>query len=127
MSDFFKDFLKIGTSWRKFNKIVFALALGLAVFGCVPLIILLIAYVPYGVWLAIGSILLLLISFSAWGMLLEYFDNIAQIKEKVCMSTPTFTPCESEPEIENSDWECIHCGSLNKINQDYCKDCGKYK
>lgn len=35
--------------------------------------------------------------------------------------------CLSDEKDVVTDWKCRHCGSTNKLGQDYCKDCGKYR
>lgn len=47
-----------------------------------------------------------------------YYENKDSIRGLRCLS--------DKKEIV-SDWKCKHCGSINKTNQDYCKDCGKYR
>lgn len=36
-------------------------------------------------------------------------------------------PAFSIPEHKDSDWICKKCGSINKKNSPYCKDCGEYR
>ena len=136
--------------WRKLNKAVFSISL---VAACIAVIAGSIwgfnqkSEGIYGVaaydnsWLGIvillGGAILILVLFSAWGILLEFLDNVADIRNAVCkgqhMTSGQQTYSSQHPLLRNSTpnnitprvsgWKCPRCGIENSPQATRCAEC----
>ena len=74
--------------WRKLNKVIFYICLVLTSIAVLVGTIMSFCSGRYTWWLGFvvlfGGIVLIPVIFSAWGILLEFLDNVAAIRRKVC-------------------------------------------
>ena len=140
--------------WRKMNKVVFYISL---VAACIAVlggsiwgfnqksegINGIAAYDNswLGIVILLGGAILILVLFSAWGILLEFLDNVADIRNAVCngqriQSRPqtntnqpsllrNSTPHNITPRV--SGWKCPRCGIENPPQATHCTECDERK
>lgn len=140
--------------WRKLNKSVFSISL---VAACIAVIAGSIwgfnqksegihGVAAYdnswlGIVILVGGAILILVLFSAWGILLEFLDNVADIRNAVCngqrmQSRPqtntnqpsllrNSTPYNITPRV--SGWKCPRCGTENSPTSTHCTECDERK
>ena len=121
--------------WRKLNKAVFYISLAAA---CIAVLVVSIwgftSEALGNSWLGfvilIGGTILILVLFSAWGIFLEFLDNVADIRRAVCKgqhnpgsqtsqieqvsnAAPSVTQTEqfsAEQVVVPKGWTCTGCG-----------------
>lgn len=139
--------------WRKLNKVFFTLSL---VFSIIAVVGGSIAGFMMGslFWLGFvilgAGLILIPAMFSIWGIFLEFIDNVAAIKRKICngngggylinanigAAAQTATAGQTDAagaqyvarQFDNDEnWNCQNCGKKNEAEATFCYNCGTPK
>ena len=150
--------------WRKLNKLVFYISL---VTACIAVIagsiwgfcqksiefhvssneVVILNSSWIGTTILFGGTILILVLFSAWGIFLEFLDNVADIRRAVCKgqhipssqtsqieqvsnttsSVPQTEQFSAEQVVVPKGWTCTGCGKYNDADAVFCYNCGKPK
>lgn len=128
--------------WRKLNKVVFYISLVvscLAVLGGAIWGFTQNDFSWLGLVILLGGAILIPVLFSAWGILLEFLDNVADIRRAVCngqrmQNQPQVFSGQSSQTLQKEqiiktmpEWTCTGCGEKNENESKFCYNCGKPK
>lgn len=131
--------------WRKLNKVIFYICMVFACLGVVGGAMwgFGLRYQSWMGWvILLGGAVSIPVLFSAWGILLEFLDNVADIRRAVCNGQRilsnhalqqgqidnTASQAESQyaqPVFVPENWECTGCGTKNDGDSNFCFKCGK--
>ena len=141
--------------WRKLNKVIFVISL--VAFSLADIVVSIIFFCQGSWWwmgliILGGGLLLIPILFSTWGILLEFMDNVAEIKNTVCTGnikagnaqipqnvtnksgnampgSPVSASFSSAPTVHvvSEKWACSNCGKTNDGDSAFCFNCGTRK
>ncbi len=106
--------------WRNVCKIAFNISL-VAAIGTLILITSKAPSAEDAIIVFLLGCIIILIVFSTYGAALEFFDNVAKIKQKVCKSSAVLSPKIKAPDYY---YEC-ECGCNIEEGASYCPRCGK--
>ncbi len=129
--------------WRNLSKVVFIVSL-IVSFGVLILLTSKANEDEAIIIFPLGTIIILL-TFSIYGMMLEFFDNVAIIKRKICDEYEVDNFMKNEKVLKNENKELNYvisdenkesnyvipivqvcdCGQKLELNDEYCQSCGK--